>query len=359
MELNCAITREVVKLLQANNIDCYIVGGYVRDHLLGVESNDIDIELHGTDYQRAYEIITSITDAKLFGNFGVISLTDANTEFAIARIETKTGNSHTEFAVDFITDGNLKLAASRRDFTINSIMYDLQNDVLIDNFNGINDLNNKIIKHVSDAFSEDPLRVLRAFKFAARLGFEIADETYNLCLEIASHLEHLSTIRIENELNAIFSYGNYKQVNDRLTAVISKYTDSEYELSEINNPDLFKVLFFAQFLNSKLVINKCIESKKDKKELNTLIDNYQDIKNYSQLNSERKVELLNSLKLCKLKAIALNPYLIDVFELFDRLKIKYDGNYLKSLGYTGKNIAIMQKKIIGEELDELRNFNKE
>lgn len=208
MKINCEITKAVVSALQQNDIDCYLVGGYVRDTLLNIEAVDIDIELHNTNLEQAYQIISNITPANVYGSFGVIALDAVNTEFALARTEVKTGDKHTNFDIQFITDGNLKLACLRRDFTINSMMYDLANDRLLDFYNGQSDLNHSILRHVSDKFSEDSLRVLRGVKFACRYNLKIADETEALCKSLAPDLKHLPTKRIENEMNAIFKGAN-------------------------------------------------------------------------------------------------------------------------------------------------------
>ncbi len=355
MKLNCDITRQVVEALQTHGVACYIVGGYVRDALLGVESKDIDIEIHGIEMEAALELISKITPAKLFGNFGVISLDNVNTEFALARTEVKTGELHTDFAVQFITNGDLKLAASRRDFTINSIMFDLQNNQIIDNYDGISDLKLGIIRHVSDSFSEDPLRVLRGFKFAARYNFIICEDTLQLCNDIADQLLHLPIVRIEQELNAIFKYDGFKSINSQLAKVLSIMNNSGYYLYDFENVqwELNQLLFFRQFTNFKTVIDNCFEKKKTKKDLIYLIENYDNIINYNNLSANSKYELLTEIKYVTKEVFMINPDLKIIYETYIQLLSKYNGNYFIKKGFCGKQIPKEQKKIIGEFLDEL------
>lgn len=358
MELNCKVTKQVVELLQANNINCYIVGGYVRDSVLGIESKDIDIELHNTTIDQAYEIVSSVTAANIYGSFGVIALENYNTEFAIARTETKVGDLHTDYQVEFITNGDLKLAASRRDFTINSLMYDMQSNQLLDFYGGLTDLENKVLRHVSSAFSEDPLRVLRGIKFITRYNLEMAKETDELCVEVAKQLTYLPTSRIEAELNSIFKNDCQKYGLKLLTKYLYIIFNSlEVEADYGDNKALNQILFFKQFTNYEQVLNFCYENKKTKKDLKFIIDNYQLIKSVEDLKGNDQYELFNMCQYVLDKAIAINTNFGAKYNHYLELKTKYDGKYFLSIGISGKQIATNQKKIIGGKLDELRNSN--
>lgn len=355
MELNCELTRQVVDALQANNIDCYIVGGYVRDHLVGIKSKDIDIELHNTTIEEAYQVVRQVAEAKVFGSFGVISLTDANTEFAIARTEKKTGSAHTDFEVEFITDGNLKLAASRRDFTINSIMYDLQTNKLIDNYNGITDLENKILRHVGPAFAEDPLRILRGIKFMARYNLQIDNETNELCKSIINELRFLPTIRVQNEIEAIFSSQHFKQVNSLLSEYFSLlFKDRIEQVTGFNtDSDYNRLMFFKQFTNYEQVIDFCYEQKTFKKDLKLTLENYDQYINFEKLSGETRYGLLANSK-HHLKYIShINPIVLNYYDKYVILTSKYNGQYFMNLGIQGKAIKEAMKTKIGDELNEL------
>lgn len=358
MELKCKVTKQVVELLQANDINCYIVGGYVRDSILGIESKDIDIELHNTTIDQAYEIISRVTAANIYGSFGVIALEHYNTEFAIARTETKVGNLHTDYQVEFITNGDLKLAASRRDFTINSLMYDMQSNQLLDFYGGLVDLENKVLRHVSPAFSEDPLRVLRGIKFLTRYNLEMASETDILCTDIADQLNYLPTSRIEAELNSIFK-NKYPKLGLKL---LTKYLNIIFNSLEVeaefsDNKQLNQILFFKQFTNYYEVLDFCYENKKTKKDLKFVIDNYQLIKSVKDLDGIVQYELFTNCHYVLDKAIAINPNFETRYNQYLELKAKYDGKYFLSIGISGKQIATNQKQIIGGKLDELRNSN--
>lgn len=187
---------------------CYIVGGYVRDQLLGVSRNhDIDVEVYGLEANELEMILASFSTVNLIGkSFGVYKATCLpDFDFALARLETKTGNNHQHF--DIVLDPNLtfKQAGLRRDLTINSILYDPYTDTYIDPFNGIEDLKNKTLKAVSTmTFIEDPLRVLRVSRFLAKLPeFKADEELVTICKQMADDLRYLSKERIYQEYTNI------------------------------------------------------------------------------------------------------------------------------------------------------------
>jgi tRNA nucleotidyltransferase (CCA-adding enzyme) len=160
----------------------YIVGGSVRDALLGRPIKDIDIEVHGIPLEELSEIVVQDMGGKeeqVGKQFGVFKVGDL--DIALPRTETKTGVKHTDF--DVVPDPELSLeqAARRRDFTVNALMYDYKTNNILDFFGGLDDIRTKTIRHVaSDTFVEDPLRVYRAAQFAARFGFKIHPSTIEL-----------------------------------------------------------------------------------------------------------------------------------------------------------------------------------
>jgi tRNA nucleotidyltransferase (CCA-adding enzyme) len=136
-------------------------------------------------------------------DFPVFLHPETNDEYALARVERKTGVGHTAFSVDASADVTLEDDLLRRDLTINAIARD-QQGAIVDPYGGCADLDNRVLRHVSDAFAEDPLRVLRVARFTARfhrLGFSIADSTLELMRKIAAsgELKHLSPERIWQE----------------------------------------------------------------------------------------------------------------------------------------------------------------
>ena len=180
----------------------YIVGGVVRDFCLGLKENirDYDVEVYGLDEEVLFSILKKYGKPNLIGKaFGVLHLARQNIhyDFSFPRTESKTGIGHRAFEVK--TDPNLTFeqAAKRRDFTINAMGMELPNLKIIDPYNGQEDLKNKILRHVSSAFAEDSLRVLRGVQFAARFELRAAKETIELCRTLS--LNDLSRERIEEE----------------------------------------------------------------------------------------------------------------------------------------------------------------
>lgn len=355
MELNCELTKQVVSALQAAGIKCYIVGGYVRDQLLGVESKDIDIELHNTTLEAAYQIVNAITSAKVVGNFGVISLTAVPTEFAIARTERKTSAKHTGFEIDFITNGDLKLAASRRDFTINSMMFDLQTNELIDNYHGAWDLEQRILRHVGPAFSEDPLRILRGIKFMARYNLQIDAETKQLCFALVNEVATLSTSRIQAEIEQIFQARYYQQVSPLLTELFANLLADEVTYCTQGSSSVAgkRLLFFKQFTNYQAAIDICYEQKLIKKDLKYCIDNFELFEQFPHLQASQKYNLLATSKDRLQYLTVINPQIEDYYQKYVELTRKYNGQYFISLGYQGKAIKTAMESQIGKELNEL------
>ncbi|MBR2571001.1 MAG: HD domain-containing protein [Clostridia bacterium] len=195
-----ALARELAARVARCGGRAYFVGGCVRDGLMGIESEDIDIEIHELAAEALEAVLGELGEPLLMGrSFGVFGLKGANLDIALPRTERATGLGHRDFSVSTDPMLGLEEAASRRDFTINAMMRDVLSGEIIDPFGGQRDLALGRIRHVSDRhFAEDPLRVLRAAQFAARFGFSVAPETVSLCRGIG--LEHLARERVMEEL---------------------------------------------------------------------------------------------------------------------------------------------------------------
>ncbi|MGN1406290.1 MAG: CCA tRNA nucleotidyltransferase [Erysipelotrichaceae bacterium] len=178
----------------------FYVGGYVRDLLLNRPNKDIDIEVHGIAEKDLVAILNEIGEVDYYGrSFGIYALRHEDIEIALPRSERVLGLGHRDFDVSVDPYMGYRKAALRRDFTINALMMDVLSHEIFDYFNGIDDLNRGIIRHVNEeSFVEDPLRVFRACQFAARFNFRIADKTVELCKSIDTSA--LSRERIEEEL---------------------------------------------------------------------------------------------------------------------------------------------------------------
>lgn len=206
------IPNELAPILD-NLANSYLVGGCVRDHLLGLEPKDIDIEVYQTDYQQLSAFLENHGKVDLVGKaFGVIKLTLESGDiydFSLARkdskIEAETG--HKAFSIT--TDPNMSVTegCARRDLTINSMAYDPRTQELLDPYNGFIDLQNRILRHTSPQFVEDPLRVLRVMQFASRFDFVVAEETVDLCKSMQDQCNTLPKERIGEEFYKMFTKG--------------------------------------------------------------------------------------------------------------------------------------------------------
>ena len=185
-----------------------LVGGCVRDHILGIKSKDIDIEVHGpvtpVQVQNALLEVGRVDAVGM--SFGVLKF-GRDVDISFPRRDSRTGDGHTGFTIQVDPTMTIEEALSRRDFTINSMAMDTATGEVIDPFGGLADLREGLIRHTSDAFSDDPLRVLRAVQFSARLNMSIADETLTLCRELAPRLVELSKERIWVEWEKILTKG--------------------------------------------------------------------------------------------------------------------------------------------------------
>ena len=194
------IAEKIAEYVRDSGGRTFYVGGYVRDRLLGIDNKDVDVEVHGIAPDELYGILDRVGEPLSYGkSFGVFSLKGENIDIAMPRRERATGSGHRDFEVQVDPFIGTREAARRRDFTINSMMEDVLTGEITDHFGGRRDLEAGLIRHIdSDAFVEDPLRVLRGAQFAARFGFIIAPETIELCRGI--DLSSLSAERVEGEL---------------------------------------------------------------------------------------------------------------------------------------------------------------
>ena len=178
-------------------METYLVGGGVRDHLLGLAIKDRDWVVVGSSPEemlaQGYQPVGK--------DFPVFLHPKTHEEYALARTERKSGKGYKGFTVYAAPDVTLEQDLERRDLTINAIAQ-ADDGNLIDPYNGQQDLKDKVLRHVSPAFIEDPVRVLRIARFAARFGFTIADETRQLIQKMVENkeLDHLVPERVWQEL---------------------------------------------------------------------------------------------------------------------------------------------------------------
>jgi putative nucleotidyltransferase with HDIG domain len=201
-------------------LDSYVIGGYVRDAILGRECKDIDVVCIGSGIDLALEVAKEFDlpehAVSVFKNFGtaMIKVDDWDLEFVGARKESYNRDSRKPV----VEEGSLEDDQNRRDFTINAMAVQLNQanwGLLLDPFHGLDDLKAKLIRTPlapGITFSDDPLRMMRAVRFAAQLGFDIFPETFEALKTEKDRLEIISMERISDELNKIIlckkpSYG--------------------------------------------------------------------------------------------------------------------------------------------------------
>lgn len=198
----------ISKLAAEKNVQAYAIGGYVRDIFLNRPSKDIDVVVLGNGIEFAEAVAAHLNvKVSVFKNFGTAMLRyqDVEVEFVGARKESY--RSHSRKPI--VENGTLEDDQKRRDFTINALAISLHPGnygELIDPFEGITDLNNKLIRtplNPVETFSDDPLRMMRAIRFASQLGFRIDDEAVAAIKSNLQRIKIVSQERITDELNKI------------------------------------------------------------------------------------------------------------------------------------------------------------
>lgn len=181
-------------------METYLVGGAVRDRLLGIEGGDRDYVVVGATPEQ----MVARGFRPVGKDFPVFLHPETQEEYALARTERKSGRGYRGFVVHAAPEVTLEQDLARRDFTVNAIAED-ESGTLVDPFNGVRDIEDRVLRHVSEAFVEDPVRVLRAARFMARFaprGFRVADETRALMRRMVEdgEVDHLVPERVWQEL---------------------------------------------------------------------------------------------------------------------------------------------------------------
>ena len=184
-----------------------LVGGWVRDHLLGIESKDLDFEVFNLELERLESVLRKFGKVQRVGKqFGVLRVQGLDVDFSLPRQDNKVGSGHRGFEIETDPTMSFQKAATRRDLTINSMGFDPLTHELLDPHGGQSDLNAKELRATSaEHFSEDPLRGLRAIQFAARLKMKANAELVELCSKL--DLRELPKERFRTEFDKWFSRG--------------------------------------------------------------------------------------------------------------------------------------------------------
>jgi tRNA nucleotidyltransferase/poly(A) polymerase len=206
------LLKKIAAAAEALDMPCFLIGGFVRDKIIGRPTKDIDIVCIGDGIELAHAVAQQFNPKPVvhfFKNFGTaqIKLADIDIEFVGARKESYSQDSRNPV----VLSGTLEDDQNRRDFTINALAISLNKanyGALIDPFNGISDIEHTVLQTPLDpniTFSDDPLRMMRAIRFASQLNFTIEEKTFAAILQNADRIKIVSGERIADELNKILS----------------------------------------------------------------------------------------------------------------------------------------------------------
>jgi len=200
------IIKNILKKIEDNGYVAYLVGGFVRDYLLGKKSLDVDICTNALP-KDLHKIFPGNSNSNNYGGFN-LNIKNYNIDITTFRKELNYDNRK---PTEIVYINTLEEDIVRRDFTINSICMN-KDDKIIDLVNGVNDINNRVIRmlgNIKERLEEDPLRILRAIRFSCVLNFELDKDLYNCIKENYKLVNTLSNTRIKQELNKILLNKNY------------------------------------------------------------------------------------------------------------------------------------------------------
>ncbi len=356
----------VLDVLMHFGYEAYIVGGCVRDSLLGITPHDYDVTTSATPEEVISLFDHTIPTGIKHGTVTVV-IDNEPIEVTTFRTEGDYSDSRRPDSVEFVSD--LKSDLARRDFTVNAIAYNHRQG-LKDFFGGINDLENRVLRAVGDPhqrFNEDALRIMRLFRFASQLRFKIDEETYNSAIHLSHKLENISRERIFAELLKAID-GEYPQA---IAPLLGCGGLSFLNISGYINLSLIRNLTISQNLRLAVFLSKTCRHPLDTlKALKCSNAQYHYCENFLRLSAlvlpQDKADIKNALFITNvqsvnewlfyLKAIGTDvteqKYMfLEIIEkeepyLISHLKI--DGKDLQGLGIKGKEI--------GKHLEALRKI---
>lgn len=335
---------DVLERIEENGFEAYIVGGYVRDYILGIESGDIDICTNA----RVKELLDIFDDIHASSNeYGAVKIITNNLRIDITtyRRDLKYNGSRRRVEIEYVD--NLLDDINRRDFTMNTLCMNKDN-CIIDILNGRKDIENRIIRcvgNISDRLNEDPLRMLRAVRFATVLEFKIEDELYEELKKNRNLIGKLSRERIKEELTKILVSRNALQGLEMLRdlgflpVIGIDYKDTIVQVSDICG------------MYSQLDLLKTFPFSKEEKEN---IKNLQSIINYGMI--DETVLFDYGLYISQVAGSILNVDKEEIANLDKNLPIRR----IKDIEITSKEIcellSIKPSKVIHLVYDELKEL---
>lgn len=332
------IIKNILKKIESEGYEAYVVGGFVRDYLLGSTSYDVDICTNALP--RELKVLFNLTqDSNGYGGFN-LKIKKYNIDITTYRKEKKYDKRHPveiEYVSSLIED------IKRRDFTVNAICMD-RNDNVIDLLGSRHDLNKKLIRTIGkpdQKFKEDPLRMLRAVRFASLLNFEIEKDTYKSICENAKYVETLSSEKVKYELDKILGSSNYVRGLHMLnTTGLSKYLGLSFD-AIVPTSDILGM--WAQIKCDKITFT------------NTIKDNIIKINQLVKMGKITNFELFNyGLYLCNVAGEILGIDKGTINKRYNKLPIKS----MKDIEITGKDIMnilnIEPSKLISEIISDIK-----
>jgi hypothetical protein len=354
----------------------YQVGGAVRDLYLGKESKDLDIVISGVPETELVNILKKYGKVDMVGaSFGVIKFTPPNGEemdIAIPRTEKKSGVGYQGFDVSADHTLPIEKDLERRDFTINSIAKDSEGNI-IDPYGGVKDLDAKIIRLTNPkAFSDDPLRMLRAIQFSSRFNFKIDPDTFEMIKKNAETISEISKERILIEFDKIVNKGNPRVGAELLVGsnlyqgIFGVEFNGEFEpFDYVTKNSEFIYWLVESFTEQPDYYYKVIMKGDDKvtREVSALAYLYNNLPGEDRIKQRWVYYNLNKITPSILDSNFVTSLLSDVYKDFVDNKyprsisdLAVNGNDLMELGLKGKEIGITFNEILGLIYsDELKN----
>ena len=255
----------------------YKVGGAVRDHIMGVKPNDSDWVVVGS----TPEEMKSLGYKQVGADFPVFLHPQTNEDYALARTEKKTGKGYSGFSVQYEKNISLEEDLLRRDLTINSIAMS-ESGQIIDPYNGVNDIKNKILRHTSDAFYEDPLRALRLARFKTKFSdFSIHEETAEVLSKIllSGEITYLTRERVLQEMKKGFEIDALKYLQNIMQLnLTSPWFENLSKLPETVSDKFEYAWCQISQLNAFNFAHRLLESN----DLKTTLNVWQEMHSYNQ-----------------------------------------------------------------------------
>lgn len=354
---------DILKRLNDYGYEAYIVGGAIRNYLLNTQILDYDITTNASSntIKQLFNEYKLYDIGKKHGTVSII-IKDLVVEITPYRHESDYKDHRHPSKISF--DATLKQDIQRRDFTINSLCMDKDGNI-IDLFNGIDDINNRIIKAIGNPktrFNEDALRILRALRFKVKMDFEIEEKTDIQIHKLKDLLNYISEERKKDELLQILSCkGAFKLINEyldvfntfmpfrKINRKINNFTNPLYSLSYLLKDEKSINLKALKYSNQEIdLIRHLISATKIK-----VNDDYQFIKILSTTHQKDTLSFLNQYhrKNFNKRYEKLRKYMIELNDL------AIDGKKIEQLGYKGKDIGKI-KTVLLEMIHHKRISNK-